>query len=102
MQRLRERLTSGETAAYRQSISGLGGIGKTQLALEYAYRIGSYYESCLWVTAGTRAQLMGDLFECCQTSSGARGQKSANLSSSAPSMKRSTGWNTQRLATDTG
>jgi hypothetical protein len=61
VQRLRERLTSGETGAYRQSISGLGGIGKTQLALEYAYRYRSHYAAVLWISAGTRAQMLRDL-----------------------------------------
>jgi hypothetical protein len=36
-----------------QAISGLGGIGKTQLALEYAYRFRSAYQAVLWVRAET-------------------------------------------------
>jgi len=31
-----------------QTVSGLGGIGKTQLAVEYAYRYCEKYKSCLW------------------------------------------------------
>ena len=34
-----------------QSISGLGGIGKTQLAVEYAYRHLDEYQYVLWVRA---------------------------------------------------
>ena len=60
MQRLRERLTSGETGALRQSISGLGGIGKTQLALEYAHRYQGHYAAVLWISAGTQAQMLRD------------------------------------------
>lgn len=36
-----------------QAISGLGGIGKTQLAVEYAYRHREEYEAVLWVSADT-------------------------------------------------
>ena len=61
VQRLHERLTSGETGAHCQSISGLGGIGKTQLALEYAYRYRSHYAAVLWISAGTQAQMLRDL-----------------------------------------
>lgn len=40
-----------------QAISGLGGIGKTQLAIEYAYRYGQEYQTVLWVKAETTETL---------------------------------------------
>ena len=40
-----------------QAISGLGGIGKTQLALEYAYRYRADYQAVLWAQAETRENL---------------------------------------------
>jgi tetratricopeptide (TPR) repeat protein len=40
-----------------QAISGLGGIGKTQLALEYAYRYRGDYQAVLWAQADTRENL---------------------------------------------
>ncbi len=40
-----------------QAISGLGGIGKTQLALEYAYRYRADYQAVLWAQADTRDKL---------------------------------------------
>ncbi len=43
--------------SHPQGISGLGGIGKTQMALEYAYRYGAEYDAVLWVRADTALAL---------------------------------------------
>ena len=43
-----------------QAISGLGGIGKTQTAVEYAYRYGVHYEAVLWVRADSSELLNAD------------------------------------------
>jgi hypothetical protein len=48
---LREDLRSGQPAAVTQAISGLGGIGKTQLAIEYAYRYAADYQVVWWIRA---------------------------------------------------
>ena len=41
-----------------RAISGLGGIGKTQTALEYAYRYAEEYDLVLWVRADSREALV--------------------------------------------
>jgi tetratricopeptide (TPR) repeat protein len=53
--------TSGATAlAQRQAISGLGGIGKTQTAIEYARRHRDEYKALLWAVAESRESLISD------------------------------------------
>ena len=53
LERLRGNLRAGAGAAVTQTeaISGLGGIGKTQLALEYAHRYASDYDLIWWIAA---------------------------------------------------
>ncbi len=47
--------------AQAQAISGLGGIGKTQTAVEYAYRYRTEYRFVLWAKADTPETLNTDL-----------------------------------------
>ena len=53
LERLYTQLQSGQVAALtqRQAISGLGGIGKTQLAVEFAYRHQQGYQAIFWARA---------------------------------------------------
>ena len=43
-----------------QAITGMGGIGKTQIAIEYAYRNSNIYRYILWVNAAKREILIND------------------------------------------
>ncbi|HEY0753561.1 MAG TPA: tetratricopeptide repeat protein, partial [Ktedonobacteraceae bacterium] len=43
------KLANGSHAA--QALTGLSGIGKTQLAIEYAYRFRQHYQAVFWVSA---------------------------------------------------
>ena len=56
---LHERLTQDSAAALSQTqaISGLGGIGKTQTAVEYAYRYRREYGAVFWVRSETFTEL---------------------------------------------
>jgi hypothetical protein len=62
LKNLSEALKAGKTAAIAQpqAISGLGGIGKTQTAVEYAYRHQDEYNAILWVKADTEASIIAD------------------------------------------
>ncbi|HJQ22932.1 MAG TPA: FxSxx-COOH system tetratricopeptide repeat protein [Blastocatellia bacterium] len=59
---LRASLLAGETAALvqTQAITGLGGVGKTQLATEYAYRHGAAYTIVWWVRSEEPTTLASD------------------------------------------
>ncbi|GDY29885.1 FxSxx-COOH system tetratricopeptide repeat protein [Gandjariella thermophila] len=48
---LRERMTTSVTAVVPSAVHGMGGVGKTQLAVEYAYRFASDYDVVWYVRA---------------------------------------------------
>ncbi len=60
LSQLASMLHSGQKIALTQpyAISGLGGIGKTQLVLEYAYRHRQDYHAVLWGQADTHENLI--------------------------------------------
>jgi len=62
LKRLHDTLTATKTSALTQllAISGLGGIGKTQTVIEYAYRYSRNYQAILWARATTRDMLISD------------------------------------------
>jgi tetratricopeptide (TPR) repeat protein len=57
---IRKQLLSNDKAVV-QALQGMGGVGKTQLAIEYAYRFGGTYDLVWWIDA-ERAGLIGDQF----------------------------------------
>ena len=57
---VRDRLVAGDRAVV-QAFQGMGGVGKTQLAIEYAHRFADSYDVAWWVDAD-QAGLIGDQF----------------------------------------
>ena len=58
--KLESELKSGSHAALTQAISGMGGIGKTQIAIEYAYRYSTNYQAIWWIRAEDERTLAAD------------------------------------------
>src|SRR5712692_5110346 len=59
---LHKRLSTARMAALTQiqALYGLGGVGKTQTAAEYAFRYGDDYTNVFWVRAASRETLVAD------------------------------------------
>jgi tetratricopeptide (TPR) repeat protein len=53
-------LQAGGTAAITQVLQGQGGVGKTSLAVEYAYRQRTLFDTVWWMRAEEPATLVGD------------------------------------------
>ena len=81
---MRERLLAGDRAVI-QALHGMGGVGKTQLAVEYAHRFAGTYDLAWWVTS-EQPGLIGDQFAalaaelgCAEAGAGLEAVRSAVL-----------------------
>ena len=67
LDQLGERLTAGGTTAVLPSaLHGMGGIGKTQMAVEYIYRHLNDYDIIWWIQATQQAQIRTGLTDLAQ------------------------------------
>lgn len=58
---LHDKLVTAKTSTptQPQALCGLGGIGKTQIAIEYAYRYRDEYRAVIWIDAETHETIVG-------------------------------------------
>ncbi|MET8181192.1 FxSxx-COOH system tetratricopeptide repeat protein [Streptomyces sp. NPDC005336] len=66
LERLERDLSDGPTAVLPHALHGMGGVGKSQLALEYVYRHASRYDVVWWIPAERPTQIAQALVELAQ------------------------------------
>lgn len=64
---LQRALSPAQTSPRIQALSGLAGVGKTQVAVEYAYRHANRYQAVLWVHADSAETLMSSFVALAET-----------------------------------
>ncbi|MET0233418.1 MAG: FxSxx-COOH system tetratricopeptide repeat protein [Kibdelosporangium sp.] len=66
LQELGDRLAVGMTAVLPKALHGMGGIGKTQTAVEYVYQHLDDYDLIWWIEASKATQITASLTELAQ------------------------------------
>ncbi|MEU5029735.1 FxSxx-COOH system tetratricopeptide repeat protein [Streptomyces milbemycinicus] len=66
LERLERDLRDGPTAVLPHALHGMGGVGKSQLALEYVYRHAARYDVVWWIPAERPTQIAQALVELAQ------------------------------------
>jgi len=54
----------GRSALVTQAVAGMGGVGKTQLAVEFVYRYGRFFHGVHWVNAVEPEAIEGEVAAC--------------------------------------
>ena len=60
LSKLEKEFNSEQHAALTQAIIGIGGVGKTQIAIEYSYRYSTNYQAIWWIKAENEKTLAAD------------------------------------------
>lgn len=64
LRQLREELSEhAKASVLPQTLHGFGGVGKTQIAVEYAYRFAQEYDLVWWIPAERRSDVLNSLDE---------------------------------------
>ncbi|WP_329259303.1 tetratricopeptide repeat protein [Actinoallomurus sp. NBC_01490] len=66
LRRVGRALRAGQTGVITQAVVGLGGVGKSELALQYADRRRGDYELVWWLVAETPGDIQAGLAELCR------------------------------------
>jgi tetratricopeptide (TPR) repeat protein len=66
LEQLHNTFLARRDGIFVQSLNGLGGIGKTQIALEYAYQHAQNYQAIFWVAADPQGDLLADFVSIAQ------------------------------------
>lgn len=68
LDRLRHNFEADSNAVLNQpqALTGIGGVGKTQIALEYAYRYRDEYQVVLWIQANSFEAMVADFVASAQ------------------------------------
>jgi tetratricopeptide (TPR) repeat protein len=66
LEQLHTAFLARKTGVFVQTLNGLGGIGKTQVALEYVYRYAQTYQAIFWVAADPQGDLLADFVSIAQ------------------------------------
>ncbi len=66
LEQLHAAFLARKAGVFVQALTGLGGIGKTQIALEYAYRYAQTYQAIFWVAADPQGDLLADFVSIAQ------------------------------------
>jgi tetratricopeptide (TPR) repeat protein len=64
---LKGTFDSSQMSLRVQALSGLGGVGKTQVAVEYAYRYANAYQAVLWTNADSSEILLSSFVDLAET-----------------------------------
>ncbi|MFP3988653.1 FxSxx-COOH system tetratricopeptide repeat protein [Streptomyces sp. E11-3] len=63
LETLRERLRTGAAAVLPEALHGMGGVGKSQIAIEYVYRHSREYRLIWWIPSEQESQIVQSLIE---------------------------------------